>query len=254
VAREGDASAVCVPVTILGTPMGVMHLTDEPGAMDPEAKRAALESIAIQAGTRIGVLRAMASSELAATTDPLTGRLNRRSTESRLRDIALEGKKYAVAFVDLDNFKRLNDTAGHASGDLALRHFSRVLSEVVRDCDIVGRYGGDEFLLVFPGADVDTAQSIVERIMAHLDRSFADSASPRFTASFGLADSAAGAHPSEVVARADAALLTAKRNGRNGVARLVGDTGRPDGPAVVAAAEQKDERGTLAPVPDEVAG
>lgn len=241
-AREDDVSALCVPVTILGTPMGVIHMTDAPGRASTEAKRSALESIAIQAGTRVGVLRAMASSELAATTDPLTGRLNRRSTEGRLRDIALEGKKYAVAFVDLDNFKRLNDTAGHASGDLALRHFSKVLSEVVRDRDVVGRYGGDEFLLVFPGADIEIAQSIVDRIRTHLERSFAESASPRFTASFGLADSDSGAHPSEVIARADAALLKAKRNGRNGVAR-----------AGAADAGDRSER-SLAPVPDEAAG
>lgn len=222
--RSGSpVAAVCVPVTILGTPMGVMHLTSAVGEMHAALKREPLESVAIQAGTRIGVLRAMASSELAATTDPLTGRLNRRSTESRLRDIALEGKRYAVAFVDLDHFKKLNDSAGHASGDLALRHFSRVLAEVVRDHDVVGRYGGDEFLLVFPGADVDTAGGIVERVRAHLERSFADSASPRFTASFGLADSTAGAHPSEVVARADAALLVAKRQGRNAVARIGSD-------------------------------
>jgi diguanylate cyclase (GGDEF)-like protein len=240
--RQDDVSALCVPVTILGTPMGVIHMTGEAGEVSAETKRPALESIAIQAGTRVGVLRAMASSELAATTDPLTGRLNRRSTEGRLRDIALEGKKYAVAFVDLDNFKRLNDTAGHASGDLALRHFSKVLSDVVRDQDVVGRFGGDEFLLVFPGADVEIAQTIVDRIRVHLESSFADSASPPFTASFGLADSDCGAYPAEVIARADAALLKAKRNGRNGVARM----GAVD-------AEERPER-TLTPVREEAAG
>jgi diguanylate cyclase (GGDEF)-like protein len=218
--RDEEVAALCVPVTILGTPMGVLHLTSGPGNPPSSDQRALIESVAIMAGTRLGVLRAMASSELAATTDPLTGRLNRRSTETHLRNLHRDGATYAVAFIDLDHFKSLNDTRGHAAGDLALRHLARVVGEAVRDRDVLGRYGGDEFLLVLHGMDAEEAEPVVERVMERLQRSFSDSAVPPFTISVGLADSRDGEEPPDVVAAADGALLEAKRGGRDRLVRV----------------------------------
>jgi diguanylate cyclase (GGDEF)-like protein len=213
--RQSDVSALCVPVTILGTPMGVLHATGPAGKPPPMTERYALESLAMQSGSRIGVLRAMASSEMAATTDSLTGQLNRRSVETRLRDITGDAIPFAVAYIDLDHFKQLNDTHGHAVGDQALRHFCRVISEDMREHDLLSRYGGEEFLLVFPDCDVATATPIIERIRQRLCDSFHTSTVPGFTASYGLADSTFAADAAEVISLADAALLTAKRNGRD---------------------------------------
>jgi hypothetical protein len=142
-ARADDVSALCVPVTVLGTPMGVVHLTDRPGRTFDDVQRKRAEDLATQTGARIGLLRAMATSTLAASTDALTGQLNRRSLEEALRRFDSEGIPYAVAFADLDHFKILNDTHGHAAGDRALGHFATIAASSVRTGDLVCRFGGD---------------------------------------------------------------------------------------------------------------
>ena len=228
VERGGDLSAVCVPVTILGTPMGVLHAMAGSGAAQLPAERTNLETVAMQVGARVGVLRAMAASQLAASTDPLTGRLNRRTMEDRLRDLVRDGTDYAVVFADLDRFKALNDTYGHAAGDKALSHFARVLAGAVRDQDLVCRYGGEEFVLVFPHCRSHEAVPVVERIREELARTIPTAGVAAVTASFGVADSTYAAHADEVIACADAALLQAKRAGRDRV--MVAERPSPDAP------------------------
>lgn len=213
--RPEEVSALCIPVTVLGTPMGVIHLTGEPNEPLDPAARSRAESIARQAGDRIGLFRAMATSQLAAATDSLTGQMNRRSIEEELRLLDQAGTPYAIAFVDLDHFKILNDTHGHAAGDRALRHFATVASSTVRTGDFACRYGGEEFLLVYVGCDVTRAAPIVHRLRDDLAQSILAAGVPPFTVSVGLADSTYGSGALEVVAYADSALLTAKREGRN---------------------------------------
>jgi diguanylate cyclase (GGDEF)-like protein len=213
--RDQQVSALCVPITILGTPMGVIHLTDEPGRHLDGSRRVRAEALATQAGARIGLLRAMATSQLAATTDALTGQLNRRSIEEALRLLDQEGRPYAIAFADLDHFKLLNDTHGHAAGDRALRHFSTITAASVRPGDMVCRFGGEEFLMVYVGCDVTEAAPIVHRLRTALGASIAAAGVPPFTVSVGLADSTYATSAADVIACADAALLTAKREGRD---------------------------------------
>ena len=121
-------SATCVPVTIVGRTEAVLHAVfDE--AHDEDARHESvteLESIGISFGTRLGMLRAMAQSQLQADTDPLTGLLNRRAMENEVRQLHTEGTPFALAMADLDHFKQLNDTYGHDTGDRALRLFARV--------------------------------------------------------------------------------------------------------------------------------
>lgn len=123
-----------------------------------------LTTVADQVGNRIGTLRAFSQSELRAATDGLTGLLNRRSPEERISALVSTGDAYAVAIADLDQFKLLNDRHGHDAGDRALRLFASVLSQVVRSDDVAGRYGGEEFVVLFPGLRSSQAGAVLERV------------------------------------------------------------------------------------------
>jgi diguanylate cyclase (GGDEF)-like protein len=213
--RREQVSALCVPVTVLGTSTGVIHLTGPPNEPLDHAQRARAEVLATQTGARLGLLRALVTSEIAATTDSLTGHLNRRSIEEALRRLDNEEIPYAIGFADLDNFKVLNDMHGHATGDRALRHFSTVTGATVRTGDMVCRFGGEEFLLVYVGCDATQAAPIVHRLRAALAESMVAAGVPPFTVSIGLADSTYANTAASVIACADAALLTAKREGRD---------------------------------------
>jgi diguanylate cyclase (GGDEF)-like protein len=209
------ASAVCVPVTILGTPTAVLHATStRAGAWDdPVIDR--LEGIAAQLGARLGVLRAMARSQLQAETDPLTGLLNRRALEERVRALRLAGGTFAVAMADLDHFKQLNDRHGHDSGDRALRTFARVVREAVRAEDLVSRHGGEEFVVILPGLDAGGATSVLERLREQLRQAVGSALVPEFTVSLGVADSSWSTDLDDVLRAADRALLDAKAAGRD---------------------------------------
>ena len=216
--RGSDLSAVCVPVTVLGTPMGVIHVT---GAVDDHVSAeaiVALETLAQQAGSRIGVLRAMSSAQLQAATDPLTGLVNRRSLESRVRELSAANEPYAVILADLDHFKMLNDAHGHDTGDRALRLFADVLRSSVRPDDLVCRYGGEEFVLLLPHVERDRAATTAENVRERLTVALAAGAVPRFTASFGVADSSQATTPTRVIRAADLAMYDAKNGGRDCVA------------------------------------
>ncbi len=215
--RGGDAiSAVCVPITILGTPTAVIHATGAEG--DDEwvpTTIERLEGVAAQVGTRLGVLRAMAKSQLQAETDPLTGLLNRRAMEERVRHLREAQTPFALAMADLDRFKRLNDSHGHDTGDRALRAFARVLRESVRDADVVARHGGEEFVIVLPGVDALTAAPVLHRIRDGLQAAVGTALIPAFTVSIGVADSTWSSDLVDVLRAADHALMEAKAQGRD---------------------------------------
>lgn len=236
--RGPGLSAVCVPVTVLGTPMGVIHMTgtvDDPVTADHVV---ALETLAEQAGSRIGVLRAMTSAQLQAATDPLTGSVNRRSLESRLHDLTIEDDPYSVILVDLDHFKQLNDAHGHATGDRALRLFADVLRSSVRSDDLVCRYGGEEFVVLIPGVGQEQAVAVAEHIRGRLSAALEGGAVPRFTASFGVADSTQGATSERVIRAADLAMYEAKNDGRDRVVQAGGGDGTTPAERLAASASQ----------------
>lgn len=157
----------------------------------------------------------LADTSAQARTDPLTGLMNRRSLENRVREIVANGRDYVVAYADLDHFKVLNDKHGHDTGDRALRLFSQVLVDSVRPDDIPARYGGEEFVIVLPDCHIADAAPVLERVREMLAQRLVNATVPSFTVSFGLATDEDAADFNEVVARADAALLTAKRQGRD---------------------------------------
>lgn len=161
-----------------------------------------------------------------AERDSLTGLFNRRSIMERgAREIELarrENYPLGAVMVDLDHFKHINDARGHAAGDAVLAEASRRLVAAVRAVDFVGRYGGEEFVILMPGADAEHALAAAERSRAMLAASpveWGGLAIP-LTASFGVSElsRAAGEGLDDLLKRADAGLYAAKQAGRNRVA------------------------------------
>lgn len=216
--------ALCVPVNVLGTPSAVLHaVRDSAGSTPAElaAEATSLEGVAVRFGARLGLMRAMSQSQMQADTDPLTGLLNRRAMENQVREMRTEHTMFGVAMADLDHFKDLNDTFGHDTGDRALRLFARVLRSAVRDADIVARHGGEEFVIVLPGADVTRSAPVLHRLQERLAEALADAQLPTFTVSIGLVDSSYNSDLSELVNLADRALMQAKSDGRDRI--VIGD-------------------------------
>ena len=175
-----------------------------------------------------------------AVIDPLTGMLNRNALANRVGELeqqsAITGERIGVIVGDLDNFKRINDTAGHAAGDAVLTDVAYILRKQLRAFDLAYRIGGEEFLLLVPGADRHEAVRLAELLRRTVAAcSFGDGA--RLTMSFGVSTSRAGGRfdYERVFAVADDALYEAKSLGRNRVcsAEL---TERPDSPAARAQA------------------
>jgi diguanylate cyclase (GGDEF)-like protein len=186
---SGDCSAACVPISIAGKTVGVTHATGPDGVAPDGTDIQYLEITSRRAADRLAMLRAFAKSETQASSDPLTGLWNRRSLENRVHDLQRDGIPYAVAYGDLDHFKMLNDTHGHEAGDQALRLFSRVLRDSIRPNDIAGRYGGEEFVIVLPDCNTDTATVVLERVRERLALALTTGRVAPFTVSFGLAAS-----------------------------------------------------------------
>ncbi|MEM6994985.1 MAG: sensor domain-containing diguanylate cyclase [Myxococcota bacterium] len=154
--------------------------------------------------------------------DPLTGALNRRGLEGSFPQRTTEDsiEPVSVIMADIDRFKEINDTHGHAAGDEVLKHVTRLLSELVRAGDAVVRYGGEEFLLVLPSVGLGRALLVAERARAAVAEHPSPHAGGQIAAtiSLGVAERKPGESRGTLLARADAALYEAKRKGRNCVA------------------------------------
>jgi diguanylate cyclase (GGDEF)-like protein len=162
--------------------------------------------------------------ERQASIDGLTGVSNRRAGEqalhSELSRVERFGGELAVVLADLDDFKNVNDRHGHPTGDAVLREFAATLNETVREFDIVGRWGGEEFALILPGTDAAGAARVAERARAAFAERLvlaADGSRVAVTASFGVASFPEHTGERGLVAAADAALYEAKRAGKNRV-------------------------------------
>lgn len=212
----GSCSAACVPVGFMGRALGVLHATGPNGAPPSAEVVEQLTTLATQAGARIGTVRAFEKTQLQAATDGLTGLPNRRTVQSKVHSMVRAGKVFALAIADLDEFKKLNDKFGHEAGDRALRLFAQVCQSALRGDDLVGRWGGEEFVLVLDGLDSAGGASVAERIRARLSESHAGG-HPRFTASFGVTDSRVGGSVEELTQIADTALYESKAEGRDRV-------------------------------------
>jgi diguanylate cyclase (GGDEF)-like protein len=162
--------------------------------------------------------------ERQALVDGLTGLANRRQCEetlaSELARLERFGGPLALVVADLDWFKDVNDRYGHPSGDAVLHEFAQLLNETVRDVDLAGRWGGEEFLLILPGTDLAGGAQVAERVRLALAGRIvlsADGSPIPVTASFGVAATPPASTAAELFSAADAALYEAKRNGKNRV-------------------------------------
>ncbi len=233
-------------VTSRGQALGTLCVIDrEPGSLD-EAQLAALEALGRQVVALVELRRSVQQLEAAALLqraqerqladyrheletrvrelaelslrDGLTGLLNRGAVEDRLaEELAAHrrhGRPVAVVMADVDHFKRRNDEHGHAAGDRALRAVAQAMQEALRDEDVAGRFGGEEFVCVLPETDLAGALRAADRMRLAIER--LDLPEGRITASFGVALAEPGRHDTATLLRAaDRALYDAKASGRN---------------------------------------
>jgi diguanylate cyclase (GGDEF)-like protein len=160
-----------------------------------------------------------------AHTDPLTGVANRRGVTRALGRALSVGLPVTVALIDLDHFKRFNDTYGHAIGDTVLRRVARALASVIPGTGIAARWGGEEFAIAMPGHSTESPEQIGERLRRAVSEVvlFEIEGAPQVTASVGVARwEGEGERPSipTLVAAADAALYESKESGRNRVSSM----------------------------------
>ena len=155
--------------------------------------------------------------------DPLTGALNRKGLEEAVnREVSNVRRKdtpLCMALLDIDNFKKLNDTLGHASGDAALTHLATVTREVMRPHDTLARYGGEEFVILMPDTALDNGIEAMTRLQRELTKRFFLTGTEKvlITFSAGVAQLAADETGQSAIKRADQAMYLAKRSGKNRV-------------------------------------
>jgi diguanylate cyclase (GGDEF)-like protein len=158
--------------------------------------------------------------------DTLTGLFNRRKLETKLSDLlaaTMHGRRYKdqsqadfLAVLDLDNFKRVNDTYGHLIGDEILLTFANILRQTLRDDDQLFRYGGEEFVVIIQDLTEEQADNVFERVRNNVEK-YSFPQAGRVTVSIGHTPLKSGSTPNSVIEEADRALYHAKENGRNQV-------------------------------------
>ncbi|MFZ1928189.1 MAG: diguanylate cyclase [Candidatus Sulfotelmatobacter sp.] len=220
-------SYLCIPILAQGETLGILHLqaTDAVPQLDP-AELSFKTTFAGQVGLSIANIRLREALRMQSVRDALTGLYNRRYLEEVLdretRRAGRAGQSMGILMLDLDHFKRFNDTYGHDAGDAVLRETAAFLLKNVRAEDFVCRYGGEEFVVILPTADVEGSTTRAEKLrskMRELSILHQGKSLGMVTFSIGVAAFPAnGMSPKELMAAADGALYEAKRGGRDQVA------------------------------------
>ena len=218
---------LCVPILAQGETLGILHFQSTDEAPQLEASELSFKTtFAGQVGLSIANIRLREALRTQSVRDALTGLYNRRYLEEVLdREIRRAGRgaqSLGILMLDLDHFKHFNDTYGHDAGDAVLRETSAFLLKNVRAEDFVCRFGGEEFVVILPTADMDGSRARGERLrsnMRALTIMHQGKSLGMVTLSVGVATFPAnGMSPKELMAAADAALYEAKRGGRDQVA------------------------------------
>jgi two-component system, cell cycle response regulator len=217
-------SLLVLPLLVHERALGTLVLGSQRRHAFGDAVRPTLEVLASHIAVSLANARMLKRLEELATTDGLTGHLNKRAlTEvgiQKLKSASRFKKPLSVLICDIDHFKRVNDTHGHDMGDIVIKGFADVLRRAKRDTDFVGRFGGEEFVLVCEETNEDGGKLLAERIRAELEEaSFHTESGPlKVTCSVGVATfPAAGERWEAMFKSADEALYASKRGGRNRV-------------------------------------
>ena len=218
--KKGLESSAAFPMVINNEAIGTMGVYAATGdAFSPQEVQL-LSKLAANLGFGIVALRDRERVKKLSITDPLTGLFNRNRTNETVEAEVNRANRYqnrfAVILLDLDHFKRVNDTYGHQVGDGVLVAFAQIIQASCRNTDIVGRWGGEEFIVILPDNDAASAQRLAERICQDVQRHTFGEAG-HITASLGVAEFIPQESGDSLIARADAALYRAKEQGRNRV-------------------------------------
>lgn len=219
--EDGPAPLVC-PIHFGEQLLGAFALA--PKSHTTQGDAALARTIALELGGALRMASLVEESRLMATTDPLTCLLNRRAFIDQVlqefRRIARYQDSFSVILLDIDHFKRINDERGHATGDTVLVAIANLISETVRGCDIVARWGGEEFVIALPCTTVEGAEELAERLRARVEQLVifdSHGEQVHVTASFGAAMQTCDDSLDHLIDRADRAMYTAKGSGRNRV-------------------------------------
>jgi diguanylate cyclase (GGDEF)-like protein len=217
-------SLLVLPLLVHDRALGTLVLGSARRAAFGDAVRPTLEVLASHVAVSLANARMLKRLEDLATLDGLTNLFNKRAlTElaaQKLRSAVRFKKPLSVLVCDIDHFKKVNDTYGHDIGDLVIKGFADVLKRVKRDTDAVGRFGGEEFVVVCEETDERGAAQLAERIRAELELAtfHSELGSVKVTCSVGVAPfPSAGSSWEALFKAADAALYGSKRGGRNRV-------------------------------------
>jgi diguanylate cyclase (GGDEF)-like protein/PAS domain S-box-containing protein len=225
-ALVATSAYLCVPIMAQGGAVGVLHLQAIEESSRPfESELLLTNSFAEQVGASIANLRLQQALRQQSTTDVLTGLFNRRhleqSLERELRRAARTDQPVGIIMFDLDHFKKVNDTFGHEAGDRVLRTVGATLSRGARAEDMPCRFGGEEFILIMPGATLEGSRSRAERLRSEikgLTITQDGNSVGTITVSIGVAAFPLhGLSAKDLIATADAALYQAKHEGRDRV-------------------------------------
>jgi diguanylate cyclase (GGDEF)-like protein len=220
--RYKTDSYMLIPLVASGQCLAVIALTDRRNGLAFDSRDLASARL-LAAPAALALARDRVSESLdeltrAATVDPVTGLFNRRHFEAQIQAEVQRARRQdqdlALLMVDIDDFKRINDTLGHLEGDRALRDVAGLLRRGVRIFDLCARYGGEEFAILMPGATRQVAVQVAERIRRGIQERSVQSVAP-MTVSVGVGFLEPGHTEEDLIGAADRALMAAKRAGKN---------------------------------------
>ena len=233
---EGEPAWLVVPARMRdGQIVGLLTLVSTAGTFAEDDVKIA-ERIAVQAAVAIDNARMHEQLRLQATRDGLTGLPNHRSIQDeltkRLTEAYETGMPLGIAMLDIDNFKRVNDTYGHPIGDEAIKAIGRTLAHGIGGMGMVGRFGGEEFVVIMPGCDADASWRIADRLredITHIEVPLDDGGILKVTSSFGVANvdqqhAGMRVENAELLHQADVGMYNSKRSGKNCVTLAGPDT------------------------------
>jgi diguanylate cyclase (GGDEF)-like protein len=228
----GEGTSTCVPSLVGGEVIGSV-LVQQTRDLSAREQSRVLMSVS-QAAPVLANLRNLALAEIRAATDALTGLPNKRAVEDALKRQLAQASRavepLAICLLDLDHFKKVNDVHGHERGDEVLAAVGDVLADSIRDSDVAGRFGGEEFLVLLPRTDAGGARTFAEKLRRAVSRTNVAGLDRGVTASIGVAVFPDDAVDRETLLRlADRALYAAKAGGRNLVCHLADGQREGDG-------------------------